>query len=249
MELKSETEQLEDAGFTVIRGLYAPEDIAEIRDLLVPLLEEFDSLKGRKARDIGDTFTSEQSDGAVRALKQPEIDRPTRFLPLLFKTAIFQKTRKAASAFLGCDARYAFDHFICKMPGSETETPWHQDQAYLGPKVWLNTVNFWVPLQDVDEENGTLSYLAGSHHEGLHEHAIANPEKPHVRLIDGDKEAATPVRLKMGDCSVHNSLTVHRASRNKASAPRYAWILHFNRYGRLAYFAPRNIPGLIARVL
>jgi phytanoyl-CoA dioxygenase PhyH len=246
MELKSETEQLEDAGFTVIRGLYAPEDIAEIRELLVPLLEEFDSLKGRKARDIGDTFTSEQSDGA---LKQPEIDRPTRFLPLLFKTSIFQKTRKAASSLLGSDARYAFDHVICKMPGSETETPWHQDQAYLGPNVWLNTVNFWIPLQDVDEENGTLSYLPGSHHDGLHDHAIANPEKPHVRTTEGDKEAAIPVRLKVGDCSVHNSLSVHRASRNKSAEPRYAWILHFNRYGRLAYFAPRNIPGLIARVL
>jgi hypothetical protein len=71
-------------------------------------------------------------------------------------------------------AYYLFDHAIYKMPKNHMGTPWHQDQAYLGPNTTVRSVHFWVPFQDTCEGNGTLLF-ADQKPEGLLPHKQADP--------------------------------------------------------------------------
>ena len=56
-----------------------------------------------------------------------------------------------------------------KLPESEvTAWPWHQDTQYYGnPTQHLHVISVWIPLVDVDERNGCLHLLPGSHRWGL----------------------------------------------------------------------------------
>ncbi len=238
----AEKDRLQEQGFAVLRGVFSAQDIAETAALLSDLVANFDHLTGVRARDHG---------GAEGQKVQPEIDRPTRLMPTLFETQVYKKARAAASHLLGGQARHTFNHIICKMPQGEIETPWHQDQAYLGPYIRLNTVNFWIPMQDVDAENGTMVFLPGSQKQGLQPHGRTDTHHPHIRKAPvlaggGDSEdKAVVCTLKAGDCTVHHPLTLHYALGNRSKAPRMAWALHFNRFGRLSYFAPHNIIGTL----
>jgi hypothetical protein len=46
-----------------------------------------------------------------------------------------------------------------------------------------------------------------------------------------------------GDVSVHRPDTLHHSGPNTSGADRRVWIVHFNRWGRLAYVRPRNALG------
>ena len=60
--------------------------------------------------------------------------------------------------------------YFNKPPGVGQPTPPHQDGYYfmLDP---CKAVTMWFALDDVDEENGCVRYVRGSHKQGMREHA------------------------------------------------------------------------------
>ena len=98
------------------------------------------------------------------------------------------------------------------------DTPPHQDGYYfrLEPN---EAVTMWLALEDVDEENGCVRYVPGSHKLGMRPHGMTGtlgfsrgitdygPEDVH-------KEVFFPT--KAGDLLVHHSLTIHRADGNSS---------------------------------
>ena len=230
---------LDANGFAIVRDIFSSGDIAEVKTVADNLFDRFDDLVGRRARDIG-----VMPSGGHR---QPEIDRPTRLAPELFQSEIFTKARRIASAVLGHSARCSFNHLISKEAHSNYETPWHQDQAYLGPRIDLGSVNFWIPLQDVDAQNGCLAYVPGSHRGGLLRHREYPNGDGHGRRTEVHDQDAEVCPLRAGDFVIHTPFTLHRGLPNVTSQPRLAWAVHFNRFGRAAYLLPKNVPGLLER--
>ena len=59
-----------------------------------------------------------------------------------------------------------------KLPGQQiTVVPWHQDSGYFGVESRHAVIpGCWMPLVPVDEANGCLQIVPGSHRTGLHEH-------------------------------------------------------------------------------
>ena len=54
-----------------------------------------------------------------------------------------------------------FDQLFVKEPGTETRTGWHTDQPYwpiAGP-----IITAWIALDPVDDDNGALEFIPGSH--------------------------------------------------------------------------------------
>ena len=227
-------------GFAVMRSVCTPEDVTELRALIAPLFTNFASKTGSRIRDvgaIGDIKPGEQ---------QPEIDRATRLEPKLFKTAAFLKLKSLASEILRTNAKYVFDHAILKMPHTQTSTTWHQDRGYMKGNTSLETVNFWIPLQPVSEENGTLNYIPESHIAGDLPHSTSADLHPHVRTAKvAPKRVVTP-SLELGDICFHHPLTVHSAGPNRTDRERLAWSVHFGAYGRFEYLMPRNLTRLVA---
>ena len=56
-------------------------------------------------------------------------------------------------------------HFFCKMPHDGKAVAWHQDASYW-PLSPSKAVTVWLAIDDADEENANMRFVAGSHHSG-----------------------------------------------------------------------------------
>lgn len=120
--------------------------------------------------------------------------------------------------------RLFHDQAFWKMPGDSKPTPWHQDATYF-PMKEPDVMTLWIPLDDVDESNGCLSFVPNSHRAGkLANVDFVNP----VNLFElaenagAAEELRKPVTvpLKKGSCTVHHGLTFHYAYANRTDKPR-----------------------------
>lgn len=110
--------------------------------------------------------------------------------------------------------------YFNKPPGVGQPTPPHQDGYYfkLDPPAALT---MWLALDEVDEENGCVRYVQGSHRRGMRPHARTNilgfsqGITDYGQADDAANEIAVPA--KPGDLLAHHALTIHRADGNRSA--------------------------------
>ncbi len=136
---------------------------------------------------------------------------------------------------------FYFDMLISKESGQLNETPWHNDYAYAGVPVApagrvskLKSLQFWVALDDVDESNGCMQFIPGSHLAPSPEHYVASgaPDDPGRLLATDDVDPALAVAcpLPAGGCTVHSTGTLHFTGGNLTSdRSRRAYIFNLRR--------------------
>ena len=87
----------------------------------------------------------------------------------------------------------------------------------------------WIALDDVDEENGCLRYIDGSHRGEILPHEPVPGEghnlAPPVQLIDFDRESLAPVRC--GGVVFHHCQTLHTSHRNTSDHWRRGYATHW----------------------
>lgn len=117
--------------------------------------------------------------------------------------------------------RMFHDHALWKMPLDSKDTPWHQDFPYW-PMNETGALSAWIPLDDVDEENGCMMFVPGSHKHGKLTGIDFNNPKDIYEYVDSSSERKQPVKvpLKKGSCTFHDGLTFHFAHSNKTNKPR-----------------------------
>jgi ectoine hydroxylase-related dioxygenase (phytanoyl-CoA dioxygenase family) len=136
-------------GASVVRGLFAPEDLALLREGV----EENLRFPGPRAKiasgpdDPGRFFEDFCNWQRIDAFGQFVARSPAA---------------AAAGALMGArTVRFYHDHVLVKTPGTRQRTPWHQDQPYYNIDGRQN-VSFWIPIDPVARES-TLEFVAGSH--------------------------------------------------------------------------------------
>jgi hypothetical protein len=174
-----------------------------------------------------------------------QIMMPRAYHDIFRANAALDAGREIAKALLRTDdPRPVFDMLIYKEPGQAAETPWHQDFSYTemphapaGAHIPADeVVQFWLALDDVDEENGCMHFVPGAHRRPMLEHyvaggpadysqrllAIRDPEK----ILDLGSAVACPLRA--GGATVHNYGTPHYTSGNRTrDRRRRAYIFNF----------------------
>ena len=108
--------------------------------------------------------------------------------------------------------------YFNKPAGTGMPTPPHQDGYYfmLEPN---EAVTMWMALEDVDEENGCVRYVPGSHRHGLRAHARTKTLGFSQGMTDfgpADKAIEIACPARPGDLLVHHALTIHRADGNSS---------------------------------
>ena len=109
--------------------------------------------------------------------------------------------------------------FFNKAPGVNRPTPPHQDGFYfmLTPP---HALTMWLALDEVDEENGCVRYLPGSHNQPLRPHAKTGTLGFSQGISDyprpGETEREVPLTVSPGDLLVHDARTIHRADGNRS---------------------------------
>ena len=199
-----------------------------------PILAVLDEILARDVEASGDRML-----GAItRQVMHPSSAHPT----FDANPAVDRGLQIARQVFAAADARRSFDMLIYKPPGHPHDTPWHQDMAYskrpFAQPVTRNTlesIQFWVALDDVDAENGTMQFVPGYHDRPLLEHHVAsgNPEDEGRLLVlvapesQLDLSKAVVAELPAGGATMHFYGTPHYTGPNRsAERQRRAYIFN-----------------------
>ncbi|MDG2123620.1 MAG: phytanoyl-CoA dioxygenase family protein, partial [Verrucomicrobiales bacterium] len=84
-----------------------------------------------------------------------------------------------------------------------------------------HALTMWMALEDVDEENGCVRYVKGSHLKGMREHGRTGTLGFSQGLTDFGREedlaAEEAMPAAAGDLLAHHALTIHRAGGNSSA--------------------------------
>jgi len=121
--------------------------------------------------------------------------------------------------------------FFIKEPLSSATVGWHQD-AYYWPMHPHHTVTVWLAFDDVDEENGAMKVVPGSHLHGLlqHKRSVETTSILTLELETGTFSEADAVqfKLKAGEVSLHDDRCVHSSPANPSSRRRAGLTLRYS---------------------
>ena len=152
----------------------------------------------------------------VRRIKKPTLVHP-----------IFDQVVKSApmvailKALLGPDVRLHGSKLNMKDPQYGSPVEWHQDWAFY-PHTNDDILAIGVMLEDIDEENGALLVLPGTHRGPIFDHHVdgrfCGAMDPIACGLDFSKAVSCPG--KAGSCSFHHVRLVHGSAENRSQRPR-----------------------------
>lgn len=196
-------------GYVVIRGFLPPDELRRLQENLeryirevVPGLPDADAFYDDRARP--DTLKQ-----LVRIEQDP-------FFAAYLRHPLWVST---AESLLGEPVQAHGAEWFNKPPGTNHPTPPHQDNFYfcLAPPQVLT---MWLALDVVDEENGCLRYIPGSHRLGIRPHHRTQTlgfSQGVADYTDADRAREVVIRAQPGDVLIHHGDTIHRADANRST--------------------------------
>jgi ectoine hydroxylase-related dioxygenase (phytanoyl-CoA dioxygenase family) len=144
---------------------------------------------------------------------------------------VIKAIKPAAADLLATDdLRIWWDQVFIKPPKNEGTrvTVWHQDFPFW-PLDRRGCLTFWIAVEDVQREQGTLRFVPRSHRLGpIGRLDLVGSEPPLEEVLKPDDfsyvgPVSDSVNLAAGDFSVHDALTLHGADENTSDRPRRGW--------------------------
>ncbi|MCK0135457.1 phytanoyl-CoA dioxygenase family protein [Arenibacter sp. S6351L] len=145
--------------------------------------------------------------------------------PFFFDMMFGSRFQKLASILLDDNVVGKNIQYFNKPAKIGKPTPPHQDGYYfmLSPN---EAVTMWMALEPVDQENGCVRYIKGSHRYGIRSHGRTGTLGFSQGITDfgcpNDIENEVFFPTRAGDLLVHHSLTIHRANGNLSERSRKA---------------------------
>lgn len=210
----------------VIIDAFERDGFAYIPGFLTPA--EADELEANFDRFVADIVPTMPRNRAMyedyndpKSLKQ--LDYLDRFDPWFHDFKNSERFLDLARGFLHDEVVPQHIAAFIKPPHQGTPTPPHQDGYYF--KLHPNeALTFWVPVGDIDAENGAVCYIKGSHKKGMLQHGASGVlgfSQGMSQDLDAIGETYVGT-VRRGDCLVHHSMTVHFAAGNPTGRTRRA---------------------------
>ncbi|MEM0927252.1 MAG: phytanoyl-CoA dioxygenase family protein [Planctomycetota bacterium] len=205
---KAQVEQFNETGFVAPLNIFGAEEIHEIRAY-------FDRLLADVTAGGGDSY----SISSAHLKYGPVYDILTD-----------QRIVDPVSDLLGENVIGWGSHFFCKMPGDGKSVAWHQDASYW-PLSPSKAVTVWLAIDDADEENACMKFVAGSHTKGHMTYRPSDSAEHNVlnQTIDDPLQYGHLVYdpLKAGQASIHADLLLHGSDANNSSRRRCGLTLRY----------------------
>jgi phytanoyl-CoA hydroxylase len=200
-------------GFVLLREVFSLREIESV-------IREIDPLEAK-----GEAWLREKG-GRVNIATADVITFTTHLVrksPALRAFAAHPAIKQICHDLIGPDVRLYWDQSVYKKTAKAQEFPWHQDNGYtfIEPQQYLT---LWIPLIDVNEQNGCPWIAPGRHRLGTLEHWTTPVGYRCLEEIDD----AVCVPAKAGDIIAFSSLAPHRTGANLVSGSvRKAYILQY----------------------
>lgn len=197
-------------GYIFFPGFLNPLEISEV-------IERLDLFKKTKMDNMprSDVYYEDINDKT--SLKQ--LQRLFKYDSFFADMVYGSRFEELASILLDDKVEGKNIQYFNKPPKIGQPTPAHQDGYYfmLQPN---EAVTMWMALEPVDEENGCVRYVKGSHLAGMRKHGKTGTLGFSQGIVDfGRKEIDKNeffFPTQPGDLLVHHSMTIHRADGNSS---------------------------------
>lgn len=212
--------QFDEDGFIVLKDAFSEGEIDQVEEAIDPLEQEHER-RLRATEGENDISSADAITFTGHIVKKSSVLKAFAGHPVF---------ADICHDLIGDDVRLYWDQSVYKKSGKPQEFPWHQDNGYtyVEPQQYLT---FWVPLVDVDENNGCPWIAPGMHKLGTLEHWFTPIG---LKCLD-DVPDAVPAEADRGDVIIFSSLSPHRTGPNlKPGTVRKAYILQYAPDGAVA---------------
>lgn len=215
-------------GYTVVRGVVP---LGVRRDMLA-VLDGWIEESRRHDRNYGETpngkarFDFEAGHSAA-APRLRRVANPCDISETYRRFAWESSLPELATAIIGPDIKFFNARIYLKLPGGDARVDYHQDQPYQ-PHTHDGLVTAMAFLDAMDEENGCLKVVPGSHEERYSHFqdgrftGLTPPE-----LTAELDRRAVPVTGAAGDVCLLHPWTVHGSDANRSDRPRRLLIIDY----------------------
>ena len=255
--------QLDEEGYVILRGLVAPQVVAEARADLNGLVDQLAAGLIREGR-VQSSFAEESFETRIYRLfrdcldQAPQSFRHELHLPGIFGYFFHPELLDLVESVLGGEIRLYPNYTVRpKLPDWEgTRIWWHQDGGYThfvhtddsvrhDDVEDLRMLNVWSPLVPAREENGCMQFVPGSHKLGVVPHVS---RRYYLEIVDPRYtplfKKAVSIELDPGDVVLFSNLLFHQGLPNRSRTVR--WNLDW-RYQDACQPTLREDQGHIAR--
>jgi phytanoyl-CoA hydroxylase len=205
----------EENGYLVVQDVLSRSEVEELRRVTDELVE--------KARDVSahdDIYDLEDGHSAaqprVRRIKTPHLWHPA-YAGMVRHPNILAVLKK----LWGPSIRFDVGKLNLKAAGYGAPVEWHQDWAFY-PHTNDDLAAVGIMIDDVDEANGPLMVIPGSHKGPIFDHheggVFCGAMDPARREVDFS--SAVKLMGSAGSITVHHVRTVHGSATNTSGKPR-----------------------------
>jgi phytanoyl-CoA hydroxylase len=215
-------------GWLVIPGLLSPAECDTLEDAAMRLLRREIAVPGRDYCDMTADYGRPIEEFSIL-----NVMLPRSYWPPLRGNVYERRAAAVAAQLCGPDMVLDYDQLVAKPPRrADAVFHWHQDLAYWPLTADTRTASFWLALDEVDEDNGCVRFVDGSHRESaLRPHAPLHGDREvnHTLVagMDPARDRPRPARLHRGDATVHHERTLHGSGGNTSDRWRRGWVIAF----------------------
>jgi ectoine hydroxylase-related dioxygenase (phytanoyl-CoA dioxygenase family) len=205
-----------DQGYLMVQSVLDPAMLQRMREVTDELIEA-----SRAVTESNDVYDLDDGHGP----DQPRLTRiklPTRVHEIFDEGLRSSKITEVLQDLLGPDVSLITSKLNTKAPGGGAAVEWHQDWAFY-PHTNDSLLACGLMLEDVDQENGPLMVIPGSHRGPVLSHH--NQDGVFCGAIDPDDplfkiDQAVTLTGKAGDMTVHHVRTLHGSAPNLSDRAR-----------------------------
>jgi len=222
-------------GWVSIPDFLTKEELQPLTDVYMRMLRREIPVVGRDYCDMTGDYTRAIEDYAILNVMLPRV-----YHPPLQGNVYERRAAVAAAQLLGDDIGIDYDQFVAKPPGKPGAVfHWHQDLGYWPITADTRTATFWLALDDVDDDNGCVRFVDGSHREPeLRQHLPlhGDRERNHtlVAQVDPGRDRIRSACMRAGSVTIHHERTVHGSAGNTSARWRRGYVLAFRSTATIA---------------
>lgn len=202
-------------GYLMIENAVTPDQLDRLRAITARLIDA-----SRTVSESNDVFDLDKGHGP----DSPRLTRikiPHKQDPYFWEVLRTSTMTQVLNDLLGPDTTILTSKLNTKAPGGGRAVEWHQDWAFY-PHTNDDLLAFGLMLEDVDEANGPLMVIPGTHRGPVLDHTsngvfagAINPDDPAF-----DREKIVTLTGKAGSMTVHHARLLHGSAPNRSDRAR-----------------------------